>query len=714
MVVVINTVRVVDVGREDGGGGTEELNGGNDGMLWEKNLDMSLEAEREMSNNYDNWERLVRAVIRKEEIWQMFHDRSPSISSISSDSSLDSEDLDVPFDFSRPGGSSPYQQLPQRTVDVPFDFSGLVFVRGFTPVFDLDDILRSTAEFLGKGTFGSAYMSAMDSGITVVLKRLNLANMPENMFRQHMDVIGNVRHENVSALRAFYFSKDEKLMVYDHYSNGSISAMLHGKTGENRAPLHWETRLRIAVGAARGIAHIHKQSGGKLVHGNIKSSNIFLNSNQYGCVSDLGLASMIPSPVMRNAGYHAPEVKNTRNVSQASDVYSFGILLLELLTRKPPLHAIGVNEAVDLVKLVNSVNGKERTANVFDVELLRNRSLEEQMIKTLEIGMSCVAKSPRRRPKMAQVVKMIEDISTMNTRSNLVFIEGVNPDFDLQDMLRASAEVLGRGTIGTSYKATLDNGSTIAVKRLREVIVTSKEFQQQVEVIGRMKHKNVATLTAYYYSHDEKLMVYDYYGEKSASSMLHGKIGENKIPLDWETRLRIAVGAARGIAHIHTQVGQNLIHGNVKTSNIFLAAQGYGCVSDVGLATLVSTTSVLDSRSSGYRAPEVTDTKKLSQASDVYSFGVVLLELITGKPSILSEDNEKDIQLVRWVSSVLREDWTVKVFDIELLRYPHMEQAMVKFLQIAFNCVKSVPEQRPKVSEVVRMLEDISGTNSGD
>lgn len=123
---------------------------------------------------------------------------------------------------------------------------------------------------------------------------------------------------------------------------------------------------------------------------------------------------------------------------------------------------------------------------------------------------------------MAQVVKMMEDIRTMNTRPNLVFIEGVNPDFYLDDMLQASAEVLGRGKFGTSCKATLGNGSTIVVKRLREVIVTSKEFQRQMEVIGRMKHENVSTLTAYHCSRDEKLIVYDYYGTGSASSMLHG------------------------------------------------------------------------------------------------------------------------------------------------------------------------------------------------
>ncbi|KAK4489606.1 hypothetical protein RD792_005418 [Penstemon davidsonii] len=115
-----------------------------------------------------------------------------------------------------------------------------------------------------------------------------------------MELVQNVRHENVVELRAYFYSKDEKLMLYDHYNKGSVHALLHGRSFENRANLDWETRKRIALGAARGIAHIHTQSGAKLVHGNIKASNIFLDSQHYGCVSEYGLTNMI-------SRYHAPE-----------------------------------------------------------------------------------------------------------------------------------------------------------------------------------------------------------------------------------------------------------------------------------------------------------------------------------------------------------------------------------------------------------------------
>lgn len=108
-------------------------------------------------------------------------------------------------------------------------------------------------------------------------------------------------------------------------------------------------------------------------------------------------------------------------------------------------------------------------------------------------------------------------------KSRLVFFEGCSLVFDLEDLLRASAEVLGKGTFGTAYKAALEDASTVVVKRLKEVSVGKREFEQQMEIVGGIRHENVVALRAYYYSKDEKLMVYDYYEQGSVSAMLHGK-----------------------------------------------------------------------------------------------------------------------------------------------------------------------------------------------
>lgn len=176
--------------------------------------------------------------------------------------------------------------------------------------------------------------------------------------------------------------------------------------------------------------------------------------------------------------------------------------------------------------------------------------------------------------------------------------------------------------------------------------------------------------------------------------------------------MRIAIGASRGIARIHAANGGKLVHGNIKSSNIFLNSQQYGCVSDLGLTTITSALAPVIARAAGYRAPEVTDSRKATQASDVYSFGVVLLEILTGKSPIHTTGGDELVHLVRWVHSVVREEWTAEVFDVELLRYPNIEEEMVEMLQIAMSCVVRMPDQRPKMPDVVRVIENVRPNDS--
>ncbi|ERM97066.1 hypothetical protein AMTRI_Chr05g64030 [Amborella trichopoda] len=300
-------------------------------------------------------------------------------------------------------------------------------------------------------------------------------------------------------------------------------------------------------------------------------------------------------------------------------------------------------------------------------------------------------------------------------RNKLVFFNGGLYNFDLEDLLRASAEVLGKGSVGTSYKAVLEDGTTVVVKRLKDVAVAKKEFESQMEVLGKIQHRNLLPLRAFYFSKDEKLLVYDFMVAGSLSALLHGSRGSGRTPLDWDGRMRIAMGAARGLAHLHTNA--RLPHGNIKSSNVLLTPTHDPCVADFGLNPLFAPSSTGAHRIAGYRAPELIETRKPSFKSDIYSFGVLLLELLTGKAPNQAALNDEGIDLPRWVQSVVREEWTAEVFDVELMRGGgggEVEEEMVQVLQVAMACVGGVPDQRPGISEVLRMLEEVRGNDTDD
>ncbi|KAI3813808.1 hypothetical protein L1987_18543 [Smallanthus sonchifolius] len=283
--------------------------------------------------------------------------------------------------------------------------------------------------------------------------------------------------------------------------------------------------------------------------------------------------------------------------------------------------------------------------------------------------------------------------------------------FDLEDLLRASAEVLGKGTFGTAYKAVLEMGFAVAVKRLKDATMGDKEFREKIEGVGALDHENLVPLRAYYCSGDEKLLVYDYMPMGSLSALLHGNRGAGRTPLNWETRSAIALGAARGISYLHAQ-GLAISHGNIKSSNILLTASYESRVSDFGLAQLVGPNAT-PTRVDGYRAPEVTDIRRVSQKADVYSFGVLLLELLTGKAPTHALLNDEGVDLPRWVQSVVREEWTSEVFDFELLRYQNVEDDMVQLLQLAIDCCAQYPDKRPAMIDVANHIEELCGGSGG-
>ncbi|OEL25509.1 putative inactive receptor kinase [Dichanthelium oligosanthes] len=280
-----------------------------------------------------------------------------------------------------------------------------------------------------------------------------------------------------------------------------------------------------------------------------------------------------------------------------------------------------------------------------------------------------------------------------------------------EDLLKSPAELLGRGRFGSSYKVVVPGGAALAVKRVKDVAVNEEEFRRRMERVGSAKHPAVLPPLAFYCAMQEKLVVYEFQSNGSLAKLLHGSIESSQGPLDWPARLQIAGKVADGMAFMHTALrgdgassnsssGEEMAaadgpigHGNLKASNVLFTAGMDPCISEYGVTALAP--------------PASSDT---ALRADVRAFGMLLLELLTGKATPAQGDGA---ELARWVTSVIREEWTAEVFDRALLAGGGgdgaSEQRMVRLLQVAMRCVDASPGSAPPptMREVAGMVNAI-------
>ncbi|KAL3502212.1 hypothetical protein ACH5RR_036661 [Cinchona calisaya] len=279
--------------------------------------------------------------------------------------------------------------------------------------YSLEDLLKASAETLGRGTIGSTYKAVMESGYIVTVKRLKEARYPWiEEFRSHVEVIGRLRHPNLVPLRAYFQAKEERLLVYDYFPNGSLFSLIHGSRASGGSkPLHWTSCLKIAEDLATGLLYIHQNPG--LTHGNLKSSNVLLGSDFESCLTDYGLTLFRNPDSLEESSasslfYRAPECRDIqRPLTQQADVYSFGVLLLELLTGKTPFQDLVQEHGSDIPRWVRSVREEETESG--DEPASNNEASEEKLGALLNIAMACVSLAPENRPIMRDVLKMIRE-----------------------------------------------------------------------------------------------------------------------------------------------------------------------------------------------------------------------------------------------------------------------------------------------------------------
>ncbi|TYI21979.1 hypothetical protein ES332_A06G075600v1 [Gossypium tomentosum] len=296
--------------------------------------------------------------------------------------------------------------------------------------------------------------------------------------------------------------------------------------------------------------------------------------------------------------------------------------------------------------------------------------------------------------------------------------------FTYEELARATdgfsdTNLLGQGGFGYVHRGVLPNGKQVAVKRLKAGSGQGeREFHAEVEIISRVHHKHLVSLVGYCISGTTRMLVYEFVPNNTLEFHLHGK---GRLTMDWPTRMRIALGSAKGLAYLHEDCHPKIIHRDIKAANILLDFKFEAKVADFGLAKFSSDANTHVSTrvmgTFGYLAPEYASSGKLTDKSDVFSFGVMLLELITGHRPVGSSYREDS--LVDWARPLLTramEDGNYDSLADPKLQKEYNHNEMTRMVACAAACVRYSARRRPRMSQIVRALEgdaSLSDLNEG-
>ncbi|KAL6140555.1 hypothetical protein ACLB2K_058854 [Fragaria x ananassa] len=301
-------------------------------------------------------------------------------------------------------------------------------------------------------------------------------------------------------------------------------------------------------------------------------------------------------------------------------------------------------------------------------------------------------------------------------QGKLSFVRDDRDRFDLHDLLRASAEILGSGNFGASYKALILNDAVV-VKRYKQMNnVGREEFHDHMRRLGKLTHKNLLPLVAYYYRREEKLLVSDFVENSSLASHLHGN-HNLQLGLDWPTRLRIIKGIGRGLTYLYNSLPSLVVpHGHLKSSNVLLDENMEPLLNDYALLPVINMDQA-QHLMMAYKSPEYAQHRRITKKTDVWCFGIVILEVLTGKfpENYIMPSYDSKANLGSWVNGMIKEKKTSEVFDVEMGTVGNSKGELLKLLKIGVSCCEEDVERRLDLHEVVAKIEELNeGESDGD
>lgn len=322
------------------------------------------------------------------------------------------EDPTDPFD----------EELRPRRLSEAFASSKLVlFQNSDCKDLTVADLLKSTNNFnqaniIGCGGFGLVYKANLPNGTKAAIKRLSGdCGQMEREFQAEVEALSRAQHKNLVSLQGYCRHGNDRLLIYSYMENGSLDYWLH-ESVDGGSLLKWDVRLKIAQGAARGLAYLHRGCQPNIVHRDIKSSNILLNERFEAHLADFGLSRLlrpydthVTTDLVGTLGYIPPEYCQTLTATFRGDVYSFGVVLLELLTRRRPVEVCKGKNCRDLVSWVFQMKSERREEEIIDSSIW-SKDHEKHLLEVLGIACKCIHQDPRQRPSIEEVVSWLHAV----------------------------------------------------------------------------------------------------------------------------------------------------------------------------------------------------------------------------------------------------------------------------------------------------------------
>ncbi|KAK9063029.1 hypothetical protein SSX86_016899 [Deinandra increscens subsp. villosa] len=615
----------------------------------------------------------------------------------------------------------------------------------------LTEIKSATNNFapeniIARGSYANVYKGKLSQSgemVDIVVRRCLQPN--GSIVVNDLTMYKNLKHKNIISLFKVDDTHDQAFTIHKYEANESLDKHL------TRSTLTWMQRLQICADVACALCYLHSglKDDHSVIHGNIKSSKILLDYNWEPKLHDFRCAVKVKRHQLYLSNnytgtlqYMDPAFESTGGLTHKSDVFSFGVVLFEVL--------FGMKASIEeednwyFAKMARSCYEEKTLDDKID------RDLREQMdIQSLnlfsEIAYLCLKEQRAKRPDMEHIVKKLERALELHQRhvhpTSTAAVEDASSnrlkgnDMDhlkvqLSEIKLATEKfsqryLIGLGGYGMVYLAELkflDGIRTVAIKRIlkRGDGQGEQGFIAEIEMLSRCKHRNIVSLLGFCDEDDEMILICEYVSKGSLDNYL-GNV-DNMTNFTWAQRIKICLDIANGLQYLHTSIHDKntIIHRDIKSANILLDDKWVAKIADFGLSKLhhanelVST--LVTNNIAGtplYLDPVYENEGKLKKKSDIYSFGVVLFEILCGR---LAHDQAFNGKGLAAVARECYKDGTLKKLidpkikeadeNIFILNGGLNQVSLNKFLEIAYKCVSESQNERPTMKHVIKELEE--------